>query len=375
MKRNVKQMQGGWHFVLALAATLVLGTGCDPNPNTPTPDAGVGDAGTDVTSCDDRLHDAKLGTLRLRTGFTLAESVELPAQIGAVTAIANGNGYTLYGLRTSDKSIHALGTWPTLTLANTPPVSVISQSDREATTFLSGYLTNDGTRLLSGYTKTGMNFPGNVVSYDTVTPSNSTYLSAPGNFSAAAVPGTFFINGTGLLTLEGPAVYALKVQNQDLTVSTLATFPNAMAASGYTAVSTNGAAVLGYSVYPKNTLHAVPPGEYTAALSRGTPFALADWPEVYSGEDVFGVAGFGSGVVVHRGSYDANFNALTQDVVRRELTVGGSDSQVIIVGALTPVLTTDNPCTQVDILAPMGEDLLVGVKDENGHRLVRIQKR
>jgi hypothetical protein len=36
MKRNVTKTQGGWHLVLALAAPLLLGTGCDPNtPNPP----------------------------------------------------------------------------------------------------------------------------------------------------------------------------------------------------------------------------------------------------------------------------------------------------------------------------------------------------
>jgi len=368
MKRDVTKTQGGWHRVLALAAPLLLlGTGCDPNPNNPTPDAGL--------PCSDLAHDAKLGTLRLEPGFTVAESVAIPSSLVAVTAITHGNSYKLYGLRTSDKTVQSLGTWPTVTVDSAPPVFVLAEEDRNETTFLGGYLTNDGTRVLTGYTKMGTGFPGNVLVYDTVTPANSTRLSAPGNFSAAAVPGTFFINGTGLGTATGPAVYALRAQNQTYAMSTLATFPSTTAASGYTAVSTNNVAVFGYSVYPKNTLHAVPPAEYTAALSSGKPFALAGWPEVYSGEDLFGAAGFGSGVVLHRGSYDPEtFAPLTKDVVRRELTVGGSSSQTVAVGALTPVLTAVNTCTQVNTLAPMGEDLLVGVSDENGHRLVRLQK-
>jgi hypothetical protein len=374
MKRNVKQMQGGWHLVLALAAPLVLlGTGCYPN-YTSTPDAGGVDAGTDAgVSCDDLAHDAKLGTLRLEPGFAATESAELPPQIGAVTALAHGNSYRLYGLRNSDKSLYSLGTWPTVALGNTALVSVISEPDRTETTFLGGYLTNDGTRLLSGYTKPGTGFPGNVVIHDTVTPSNSTYLSAPGNFSAAAVPGAFLINGTGLGTSQGTAVHALKVDNQTQTVSTLATFPSTTAASGYTAVSTNGIAVLGYSVYPQNVLRAVPPAAYTAALSSGNPLPLGDWPEVYSGEDLFAAAGFSSGVALHRGSYDAQtFAPLTQDVMRVELTVDGSNPRTVITGGLTPVLTASNTCTQVDLLAPLGEDLLVGVTDRNGHRLVRL---
>jgi hypothetical protein len=44
------------------------------------------------------------------------------------------------------------------------------------------------------------------------------------------------------------------------------------------------------------------------------------------------------------------------------------------VGALTPVLTTSNDCTQVDLLAPMGADLLVGVTDKTCRRLLRLQK-
>jgi hypothetical protein len=367
MKRNVKQRQGGWHRVLALAVPLVLlGTGCDPDDNPPAPDAG--------TSCEDLAHDAKLGTLQLQPGFTAMESVALTPQIVAVTAMPSSNGYTLYGLRGSDKSLYSLGIWPSISAGGQALISVISESDRNETTFLSGYLTHDGTRLLSGYTKSGANFPGSVVVYDTVTPSNSTYLSAPGNFSAAAVSGTFLINGTGLGNFEGTAVYAMKVGSPNFTLSTLATFPNPTAASGYSAVSSNGVAVLGYSAYPKNTLHAVPPSVYTAALSSRTSFALGDWPEVYSGEDLFAAAGFGSGVALHRGSFDPEtFAPLTKDVVRRELTLGGNP-ETVTVGAPTSVLTTRNTCTQVDLVTSMGADLLVGVADKNGRRLVRLQK-
>ncbi|WP_309896452.1 hypothetical protein [Archangium sp.] len=394
-------MMGAWglgRFVVALG-TLSLGllvTGCEPecldrfdcaNKGNPGEDKqyacvasrcvaqdipSVTDAGTDP--CANVQHDPKLGTLRLQTGFTAAaETATLPEGIGAVTAVPSGAEFKLYGLRNTD--LYALGTWPNVALGAAPLQSIIAEPDRARTTFSSGYLTNDGTRLLAGYTKQGpvTNIPGTALVYDTVTPANSKYLSANGNFSAAGFEGGFLINGQGIegSNESGNAIYALKTSTSSFQGSKLASFPPVGLYSGFTAMATNGVAVLGFSDNNfANHVRAVAPATYTPALTSGTPFTLSDTnaPEVYSGADLQSVAGFGEGVALHRGTFTT-----TSDISRFELTLGGITPTSVTVGALQSVLTTSNTCTNVVLLAPMGPDLLVGVKDKNGRRLVRLQ--
>ena len=359
----------------------------DPGTDAGT-DAGTDtgpDAGTDAgVTCADLPHDEKLGTLQLQTGFAAAESVALPAGIGAVSAVQSGSDFQLYGLTGgSDSSLYALGTWPAIAASTTPLRPVVPEADQGANTFPSGYLTNDGTRLLTGYTMLGENFPGKVLVYDTATPAESTYVSAAGNFSAAAVPGAFLINGVGIegVAEGGSAIYALKTDAKPFQGTKLATFPVAGVFSGYTAVTSDNIAVLGYAASDASTsdpfdtinyLTAVAPAVYTPAISGGTTFVLTNPNaiEIYAKGDLQGVAGFGTGVALHRGTFTA-----TKDISRIELTVGGITPSTVTAGDLTSVLTTSNTCTNVVGMTPMGADLLVGVADKNGRRLVRLQQR
>lgn len=365
------------------------GTGPTDGGNEPTDDAGT-DAGTDAgVACADLPHDEKLGTLQLQTGYAAAESAALPAGIGAVTAIPSGAGFKLYGLSGgTDNSLYELGTWPSIVASTTPLKAVIPEADRGSGTYLSGFLANDGTRLLAGYTKSGPieNIPGSVLVYDTASPDKSSYVSANGNFSAVGVSGAFLFNGQGVegSSEGGSGVYALKTGSASIQGLKLATFPVATPSSGYTAATSQEIAVLGYSVpNPSgpfdpyiNHLLAVAPATYTSALSSGTTLALTaeNAPEIYEGSDLFAVAGFGQGVALHRGHYDASYNSITNDVSRIELTTGGIDPKVVTVGTLAPVLATQNTCTNVVLMAPLGTNLLVGVKDKNGSRLVLVQK-
>jgi hypothetical protein len=233
--------------------------------------------------------------------------------------------------------------------------------------------------LLAGYTKLGSgpsDVPGKILVYDTAAPASSTYLSAPGNFSVAGLSGAFLINGQGLegVAEGGNATYALKTGSTPFQGSKLATFPVSNVSSGLTAVSSNNVAVLGYSDPAKNyvnSLRAVAPAVYTPALTGGTTLALSDTnaPEIYSGTDLAEVTAFGEGVALHRTVFPN-----TRDVSRIELTLDGIDPNSVIAGPLTPVLTTSNTCTNVVLITPMGADLLVGVKDKNGRRLVHLRK-
>ncbi len=401
-------MMGSWglgRFVVALG-TLSLGllvTGCEVDCEVPSDCKGTGaqytcvggscvpqdftDAGTEPTDagtdagmdagtdpCANVPHDPKLGTLQLQMGFAAAtETAMLPEGIGAVTAVPNGSEFKLYGLRDTD--IYALGTWPNVALGAASLQSIYAEADRDGgTRYPNGYLTNDGTRLLAGYTKPGpvTSIPGTVLVYDTATPANSTYLAANGNYTAAGFDGGFFINGQGIegASEGGNGIYALKTSATPYQGSKVAPFPVAEAFSSATAVASNGVAVFGYSQYPTDTLRAVAPATYTPALSSGTPFTLTDTnaPEVYSGTDLKSVTGFGEGVALHRGTFTT-----TSDISRFELTLGGITPTSVTVGERKSVLTVANTCTDVVLMAPMGPDLLVGVKDKNGRRLVRLQ--
>ncbi|EPX61443.1 hypothetical protein D187_001226 [Cystobacter fuscus DSM 2262] len=348
--------------------------GTEPEPDAGT-DAGTEpepDAGTEPTACADLPHDARLGTLQLQPGFTVVESAPLPASIGAITSVAGASGsYTVYGVN-SDKSVYALGTWPNVAASTTPLFPVVEPNGPQDA-FVSNYLASDGVRLVAGYTRADLS--GKVAVHDTVT-NASTYLSAKGNFSAVGLDGAFLLNGLALegVSETGSAVYALKTQSTPFSVSRLATFPVAQSASGFNALTTNKIVVLGY-YGGNNVLHAVSPETYAPALAAGTSLDLADTntPRIYAGSDLFYAAGFGAGVALHRGSYSESYEQLTHDVSRIALSPAGSDGKGVTAGDLKAVLTqSNNTCTSVVAMAPLAEDLLVGVEDKNGRRLVRL---
>jgi hypothetical protein len=397
MKHDSPQWTDWTHAALALGASLLVlaGTGCDRPDNKPDAgtDAGLdagtdagSDAGTDAgsdtgkdagtdagLSCADTPHDAKLGTLKLEQGFTAAESAPLPEGISAIAAVPGSN--SLYGLRRADTSLYSLGAWPDVALGAAPLFNVIAPEDRQATTFLSGYLTSGGNWLLTGYTRSGAGFPGTLALYNTASPGSSSYVQAPGNFSAAFASGSFLVNGLGLAGSSGAnaAVHALVPGSSPLQSSRLATFPSSTAYSGATAVTTAGVAVFGYSDASfTNHLLAVAPTVYQSSLNDGSTFALDSATPVYSGSDLFGAATFGTGIALHRGSYDSNYTAVTKDVIRMELTA--SSSGAVFVGDSTRVLRREDTCTRLVLLTPLGSDLLVGVSDRNGRRLVRLQR-
>jgi hypothetical protein len=358
------------------AGTGDAGTG-DAGPDDGGPDdGGPDDGGTDGGGgpCD-VPHDAKLGTLQLQPGFTATESSALPAGIIAVTAVGPGPVYTVYGLSGADEKVYPLGAWPSLQTGGDSLFSIIEPSDRGRTVFPSGYLVNDGSRLLSGYTKSGANFPGYLSLYQTQTPASLRYIAAPGNFTAAAFQDTFLINGLGLGSTPPEAgIYALQAQTDPPTLSMLARFDPAWeASSGYTAVTAHGVAVLGYfdGQSFSNRLRAAPPSLYQPALSSKAPFELSAATELTLPSDFFNVAAFGNGVALLLGDGSSWPPAYT-DVSRVALALSGGSPQTVTPGPAAPVLKFTDSCTQIQSLTELGNSLLVGGSDKNGERLVRI---
>ncbi len=359
------------------------GTGTDAGTES---DAGTGtdagteaDGGTDTdggtVACAPLPREQVLGTLQLQTGFTVAESASLSTEVRAVVATP-GPTYSLFALRetTTGRDVFSLGTWPDVTLGSAAIDTVIAPADRAnpTATFPSYYLAYDGTRLLAGYTKSGFPAPGSVAVVDPSTRDATTYLDAPDNYTAAGTQDAFFINGGGLDTeAAGRGVYALVTSAKPYVAAKVVDFPADAASNGVTAVAGNGIAVFGYAVADTyvNVAYAVSSSKVGEALASRTPVVLVNEPKVDVGSDFTAAAGFGNGVAVVRGTYNG-----ATDVSRFSLTPGLGGNQPISVGTRQAVLNATDACTAVDLLSSLGSDLLVGVTDVNGRRLVRIQQ-
>ncbi|MFY1824920.1 hypothetical protein ACN47A_03335 [Myxococcus fulvus] len=347
-----------------------------------TPDAGEPDAGPVVVDCATVPLDPKLGTLVLQSGFVAAESVALSPDILALGS-SPGPTYAFYGIqgRGKEAGLYSLGTWPDLQPGTTRLFDVVTQADRDgsAAVYPGGYVINDGTHVFTGYTLGSTGAPGNLGAYDLATPANSHYVVAPKNYSAAAFwngeLSAVLVNGGGLGTLPGTdlAVYGLVTSTDPTSAVRVANFPQGDAvASGFTAVTSNGVAALGYfDGNFVNVIYGVAPATVSTAITSGTPLDLGTQAKIDVGSDFNGAGAFGTGVAINRGGYDADFNFVSTDVSRYALSVGTGD--IVTVGSRVPVLTYVNQCTSVTMLEPLGSDVLVGVSDRNGRRLVRLQ--
>ncbi|MBZ4335468.1 MULTISPECIES: hypothetical protein [unclassified Corallococcus] len=355
------------------------GTGSDAGTE---PDGGTGtDAGTDggTVACAPLPREQVLGTLQLQSGFSVAESAELSPEVVAVVSTP-GPTHSLFGLRTTatGRDFFALGTWPDVTLGTAALDTVLAPADRAsaADTYPSYFLAYDGTRLLAGYTKSGAGFPGSVAVVDPSGRDAALYLNAPGNYTAAGTTDAFFVNGGGLDTVtDGLGVYALVTSAKPYVAVKVADFPAQVGGSGFTAVADNGIAVFGYSEPDTyvNVAYAVSSTKLGEALASRTPVVLTNEPKVDVGSDFNAAASFGNGVALARGAYGATGFGVT-DVSRFSLTPGLGGGQPISVGTRVAVLNAADACTSVDLLSSLGADLLVGVKDVNGRRLVRIRQ-
>ncbi len=354
--------------------------GTDPEPDAGTdPDAGSGDA------CETAVHDPVLGTLRLEAGFEAAGSAPLPDDVLALAA-SPGPTYTVYAVRGSgmgvDVGMYSLGNWPDLQPNGTMLFDVVSPADRSgtATVFSNHYLVNDGRRLFAGYTTSAAGAHGSVAAYDIATPAASSYIAAQANFTAASFEAggstVLLVNGVSLGdATAGLGVFGLVTSEDPFRAVRLANFPAGEAgANGYTVVADNGIAMLGYSssVDYSNKARVVAPSVLATALSSGTPVELGAQTELDVGSDFNASSAFGAGVVVKRGAYDDNWQFVSTDVSRFPVSLG-IDPAAVAIGERAPVLTLVDQCTSVTQLAQLGQDLLVGVDDKNGHRLVRIQ--
>ncbi|WP_254627576.1 hypothetical protein [Myxococcus sp. CA040A] len=352
----------------------------DAGPVDPTPDAGTPDAGP--VTCETTPHDAKLGTLQLQAGFVATETAPLPDGISALGS-SPGPTYSFYAVQGGgkDAALYSMGTWPDLQLSPTKLYDVVTPEDRAGSVavYAGGYLINDGQRVFTGYTTGASGSPGSLSLYDIATPASSSFLTAPKNYSAAAFSNgdtsAVLINGGGLGTLPtGLGIYGVVTSANPLGTVRVANFPaEGVVASGFTAVADNGVAALGFFNGDfVNVIYGVAPSVVAQAITSGTPLELGSQSPIEVGSDFDSASSFGAGVVVNRGGYDENFSFVSTDVSRFALSTStGSDT--VTVGARAAVLDYVDQCTTVTMLEPLGSDVLVGVADKNGQRLVRLQ--
>lgn len=352
----------------------------DAGPVDPTPDAGTPDAGP--VTCETTPHDAKLGTLQLQAGFVATETAPLPDGISALGS-SPGPTYSFYAVQGGgkDAALYSMGTWPDFQLSPTKLYDVVTPEDRAGSVavYAGGYLINDGQRVFTGYTTGASGSPGSLSLYDIATPASSSFLTAPKNYSAAAFSNgdtsAVLLNGGGLGTLPtGLGIYGVVTSANPLGTVRVANFPaEGVVASGFTAVADNGVAALGFFNGDfVNVIYGVAPSVVAQAITSGTPLELGSQSPIEVGSDFDSASSFGAGVVVNRGGYDENFSFVSTDVSRFALSTStGSDT--VTVGARAAVLDYVDQCTTVTMLEPLGSDVLVGVADKNGQRLVRLQ--
>ncbi|WP_375754751.1 hypothetical protein [Corallococcus exercitus] len=393
----------GFAWVLTALAMALTGTGCgegdvadasDQAPRTVCVDgqcglmaASASDAGTDAGTsidagwdldagpCDSTPYDPKLGTLQIQPGFVAGESAPLPAAAGPV-GVTPGPTYSLYtlvsGIYHGPHALYSLGTWPQLSLGSAP---LLDMSPSGLPNYSSYFVETDGQRVI-----TGVNYPGTVGVYDIATPAASTYIPLTNLTAAGVVPGAFLLTTRPLGNPPGGAgatetLAALRTDTTPLTQTTVATFPSESQRSASVSVSTHGALMVSY--YETSSFikaRVVAPATIAQALTSGMPFSLADAPVMDVGSRFTRTAGHGEGLSVLRGSIPApGFPYTYSDVSRFPITVTNAGATVTV-GSRQPILVFLDRCTSVTDMKAIGPDLLLGVQDKNGRRLVRIQQ-
>jgi hypothetical protein len=236
-------------------------------------------------------------------------------------------------------------------------------------------------QLLAGYrTVQAQAFVGGAVArFDLARPdAGVAWLAAPGVESMLGLGAYFLVGADALGTTDGGrGVYALDTSAPGAPPVLAARYPalpGDTVRPGLMAVTTDGLVVLGYALdlAARQSLRLPPTAALLEALSGGTPVALASAPELTAADDVANLAGFGPGVaLLHATRYQGILPALGQlDFVR--LTPVGGGAQV---GTPSPILAADDACTVVSQLVPAGDELLVGLWDRNGQRLLRLAPR
>lgn len=360
---------------LSLLLSLGLTLSCAPSSDGGD-DGGVSDAGAEEADGGDAGDDPRdmcvdldpvLGSLTLADGFSIIESAPLPAGIAALHAHEEDDGWRLFAVDFLQDAVVDLGRWPELSPSPAKRFDVLPPDLDDDGAMVSWFLASDGARLVTGYTGTfdpeALVAPGAIALYD-LTPGVAeplTFLEAANNYAATFVGDALVLNASSLDDVEeGTAIYGLTDSAR-----VLARYEDPTSTYGGPLIATadDGLVVGGYDA---NTglqrLHWIAPEDVSAALV-GEPLALVQAEEVLAAPALT-AARFGSDLAYAHGDYFNPFEGV------RRVSLGEGAR-----GAIVDVLTAEDGCTSVDLLAPLGDDLLVSVSDdEGGLRLVRIRE-
>ncbi len=194
------------------------------------------------------------------------------------------------------------------------------------------------------------------------------HIDAPGNYSFAAFGEAWLFNSLGLDGVgdgSTAGIYALDEEGAYL----FATFP-ASSASGYTAVTGEDVLVLGFAAPPTydNFLYAVPPSTWASVVDTRTPMVLQNSTAliVHGTEGLAAVTASGTNVYLTRSN--ASYQAVRVERVPVQL-----DEGVVSTGdAVTVLEQADDSCTSILFTSGFENGVLVGVKDRDGERLIKV---
>lgn len=329
-------------------------------------DAGeTGDGGSDAGEDPCLDPDPVLGTLTLADGFAVVDSVPLPFSIGAVTTAAEGEEHRLYALDVGTGTVLNLGHWP-FDLASSTTMFETLPPDGTEELYPSWFLAFNGARLAAGYTgafdvAAGV-APGAIALYDLNAAEGAalSYIDSDNNYAAAFIGDALIVNASSLDTLSsGTAIYGL---TEAPTVVATYADPSMTYGGPLVATSGGGLVVAGYFGDPLvQHFFLLPPTDVTAALA-GESVSLSDAEEILAAP-ALSAARFGDTLAYVHGDF---FNPL-EGLRRVSLADGASRAPV-------DVLTANDACTNIDLLADIGDDLLVGISDDAGRRLVRVRE-
>ena len=333
-------------------------------------DAGFTDAGFPCEGVT-----GPLGSLELADGHAVVDDAALPSTIGAVAAVDEGQdggaAWRVYGVDTAALAVVDLGTWPALSASPTNVFDVVPADETAAveTIYASSFLSADARFLVAGYST--FSGTGKVAVHDTTT-STTAYFDAPGVFAAALFGDALLVQAFGLDELAGPEadVYGLTgLGTASPSARVVLDFEqDAGIASGVVFTTGDGVPVIG-RYQGGNEASAFPAATVAAALSPdGGPIAYASGAAITASPYAIG-AGYGTTAAF--ATIDESFAGTGIVAVPVTTTDGG-----VTVGAEADVLGVGDGCSRpaYGALAPIGDDLLVGVDHPDERVLLRITR-
>jgi hypothetical protein len=299
------------------------------------------DAGPDGPDPVDPVDPAVLGTLTLNEGYSLVGSASLPEDVTAVAAVTGIDSLQVYGVDSTANAVLSLGEWPALGKSDVL-FDLVPDGETPSTVFASPFLATDGSaRLAAGYTEpfnpmTGTAL-GKVAVYDLAQGGSSlTHVDAPLNYTAAFLGDRLVVNGGGLgAASEGNALYWWDDTELPST-GLLAVFDEAwQASSGFSATAAGVLAAGGFY------------DDGDGAGNHLLRVTAAEADAVVDGSDAIDLAA-------------------AERVATGAIFAAGASREP------TFVLETTDDATTIELIASIADDLLVGVSDDDGRRLLRI---